>query len=228
MVILRVLKLALEPILPGRQPILSFDCAPIHLQPAAIQLLGELDIWWLLVPKKHTWLFQPLDTHAFMRYKRFIRKQWMDRLIEAAGRRNVYDVVQIVIGAIRFVLQGIKWNHAFLQNGLAEDMKTTSKYILDQLQWKELPLIVPQAPDADMLAQAWPTSRRVPLIEIYTSLGLEPPGPIPYIAGMAPADSILAPLDENDIEDDASDYPEDTAIPPVPPLSDDDMPLVPA
>ena len=122
-VILRVLKLALAPVLPGRQPILSFDCAPLHLQPAVIQLLGELNFWWYLIPKRLTWLYQPLDTPGFTRYKAYIKDRWMDELTASPARRNVYDIVKIVAGAIRSVLQGVKWQHAFAENGLAEDMK---------------------------------------------------------------------------------------------------------
>ena len=110
-VIMRVLKLALGPVLAERQPILSFDCAPIHLAPEVIALLGELDIWWYLIPKKLTWLLQPCDTHAFAKYKRYIRRLWMDKLAASAGRRNVYDIVQIVVGAIRHVLQGLSLIH---------------------------------------------------------------------------------------------------------------------
>ena len=197
-IILRVLKLALGPVLAGRQPILSFDCAPIHLQPDVIALLGELDIWWYLIPKKLTWLFQPCDTHAFAKYKRYIKRLWMDKLSASSGRRNVYEIVQIVVGAIRHVLQGIKWKYAFQENGLTEDMKATSKYILSQLEWKELPPIVARPPSMDMLAKAWPANRRLPVCEIFTSLGLEPPVEMPAVIGAAPQDSILAPSDDGE------------------------------
>ena len=172
-VVLRVLKLALAPILPQRQPILSFDCAPIHLQPEVIRLLGELDLWWYLIPKKLTWLFQPLDTHAFPRYKAYIKRRWMDTLTASCGRRNVQDIVEIVVAAVRYVLQGIRWNHAFADNGLAGDMQRTSKYIRNQLEWKELPAILASPPDVAILQKAWPVSRRLPLAEIFESLGLE-------------------------------------------------------
>ena len=45
------MKLALEPLLATMQPILSFDAAPPHIHPEVIELLGELGIWWLLIPK---------------------------------------------------------------------------------------------------------------------------------------------------------------------------------
>ena len=41
------MKLALD-------PFCSFDAAPLHIHPDVIELLGELDIWWLLIPKKLT------------------------------------------------------------------------------------------------------------------------------------------------------------------------------
>ena len=84
-VIMEILKLALEPLLPSMQPILAFDASPIHLQPGVLQLLGELDIWWLLIPKKLTWLLQPLDTHTFSKYKRHVRNGWIDTLLAQEG-----------------------------------------------------------------------------------------------------------------------------------------------
>ena len=223
--ILKVLKLSLEPVLVTMQPILNFDCAPIHLHGTTIALLGELDIWWFLIPKKLTWLFQPLDTHAFMKYKRYIRHQWMDTLAADAGRRRVFDAVNIVIGAIRKVLQGHRWRHAFNDNGLGDDTSGTSKYIRNQLQWEELPQIVPQPPTQEMLSSAWPVNRRLPLLEIYTSLNLELVDPMPVAVGAAPPDSIMAGADDDEAEADMVDEELDTCIGDMPPISDDDMPL---
>ena len=119
----------------------------------------------------------------------------------------MYEIVQIVVGAIRHVLQGIKWKFAFQDNGLTEDMKATSKYILSQLEWKELPPIVARPPSMDMLSKAWPANRRLPVREIFTSLGLELPVEMPAVVGAAPQDSILAPSDDG--EDQTQDeYPE--------------------
>ena len=112
------------------------------------------------------------------------------------------------------------------ENGLGEDMKTTSKYILNQLEWTEMPPITAQPPNENMLAKAWPLNRRVPLFELFTSMGLEPPTPMPVVAGAAPPDSRLAPADDDEEEIDDTDHPEDFPIAAVSPLSDDDVPLV--
>ena len=224
-IILRVLHLALGPVLAHMQPILSFDCAPIHLHGSTIGLLGELEIWWFLIPKKLTWLLQPLDTHAFMKYKRYIRKRWMDRLAARTGRRNVFDIVQIVLGAIRHVLQGHQWKNAFKENGIGEDSACTSRYIKNQLKWQELPPIVPAPPVQEMLATAWPLNRRLPLLQILTSLGLELPDPMPIAVGAAPPDSIMAGAGADEADVDESAHAADTCMAEASPISDDDIPL---
>ena len=110
------------------QPILAFDAAPLHLHPEVIELLGELGIWWLLIPKKLTWLLQPLDTHTFSKYKRYIRNRWLDTIVAQQGRRNVKDVVVIVVGSIQTVLEGNSWTTVFNANGLAEDTLLAVSY----------------------------------------------------------------------------------------------------
>ena len=96
------------------------------------------------------------------------------------------------------MLQGIKWKYAFQENGLAEDMKATCKYILSQLEWQELPPIVARPPSTVMLAKAWPANRRLPVCDIFTSLGIEPPVEMPAVIGAAAQDSILAPSDDGE------------------------------
>ena len=226
-IIMQILKLALEPLLPAMQPILAFDAAPIHLQPGVLQLLGELDIWWLLIPKKLTWLLQPLDTHTFSKYKRHVRNRWIDTLLAQEGRRNVKDIVHIVIDTIQTVMEGNIWSTAFKANGISEDTAHISQYIKDQLEWPVLPAIVPGPPTVEELTAAWPISRRVPLLEVCTSLGLDVPEAIDPPLGEAAEESFLAPIEDDDecplLEGDVSD----TDLPAVPP-SPDDEPLFPA
>ena len=124
----------LEPVLATMQPILTFDAAPLHIQPSVLELLGELDMWWLLIPKKLTWLFQPLDTHAFGQYKRYTRNRWLDTLLAQQGLRNVKDAILIVINTIRAILEGKSCITAFKANRLAEDIYSASEYIRKQLE----------------------------------------------------------------------------------------------
>ena len=223
-VILKMLKRILEPVLPTMQPILSFDAAPLHLHPEVIELLGELDIWWLLVPKKLTWLLQPLDTHAFSKYKRYMRNRWLDTIVAQEGRRNIKDAVLILISTIQTILEGSSWRTAFDANGLAEDTGSVSKYIKDQLEWPVLPAIVAGPPTEEDLIAAWPVSRRVPLREIFLSLGLDPPEHLALPLGGAEDESFLVPVDDGDDCPLEAFEGGDTDIPPVP-CSPDDLPL---
>ena len=225
-VILQIMRLALEPVLATMQPILSFDAAPIHLHPDVIELLRELGIWWLLIPKKLTWLLQPLDTHGFSKYKRYIRSRWLDTILAQEGRRNVKDVVLIVVHTIRDVLEGISWRKAFKANGIAEDIVHISKYIKNQLEWPVLPAIVASPPTEDDFKSAWPVSRRVPLREIFLSLGLDVPEHLALPFGGAEDESFLVPYED---DDDCPLAALDWADPDLPAsaLSPDDEPLLP-
>ena len=218
--ILKILKLSLQPVLETYQPILSFDAAPLHLHADVIELLGELDMWWLMVPKKLTWLLQPLDTHGFSRYKRFLRSRWLDRIVAMQGRRNIKDAVHNVIDAIRTVLEGNSWKVAFEANGLAETTGSVSKYIRDQLEWPVLPAIDPGPPLEHELREAWPVSRKFPLGKIFASLGLSVPEHVGMIMGAAPEDSFLAAEEEpddtfmEDLYDDETHFPDEAPSPP--------------
>ena len=123
------------------------------------------------------------------------------------------------------VLEGNSWTTVFKANGLAEDTLLVSKYIKDQLEWPELPAIVAGPPTDDDLKRAWSVSRRVPLREIFLSLGLDVPEHLALPFGLAEPESFLAPDDDED-----DDCPiealgwADTEIPPVP-LSPGDEPL---
>ena len=88
-------------------------------------------------------------------------------------------MVLIVVDTIQTVLEGKDWRSAFEANGIAESTIAVSKYILDQLEWAELPAIVAGPPTEEEFKGAWPVSRRVPLREIYISFGLDVPEHIP-------------------------------------------------
>ena len=86
----------------------------------------------------------------------------MDTLLAQEGRRNVKDIVLIVIDTIKTVMEGNSWSMAFKANGISEDTAIISKHIKDQLEWPVLPAIVAGPPTVEELISAWPISRRVP------------------------------------------------------------------
>ena len=116
---------------------------------------------------------------------------------------------------------------AFKANGISEDTANISKYIKDQLEWPVLPAIVAGPPTVEDLISAWPITRRVPLREVCTSLGLDVPEAIDLPLGGGAEESFLAPNEDDEecpyIARDVSD----TDLPAVPP-SPDDQPLIAA
>ena len=64
---------ALRPYLGGLQPFLLLDAVGLHTTPAMMRAFNASRIWPILVPARTTWLLQPLDTDAFMRYKAHLR-----------------------------------------------------------------------------------------------------------------------------------------------------------
>ena len=102
-----------------------------------------------------------------------------------------------------------------------------SKYIKDQLQWPELPPIEAAPPTEDDLKAAWPVSRRVPLREIFLSLGLDVPELLALPLGGAAEESFVEPDgDDDDMPLESLGW-ADTDMPPVP-CSPDDEPLLAA
>ena len=85
-----------------------------------------------------------------------------------------------------------------------------------------LPAIVAGPPTVDELISAWPLSRRVPLREVCTGLGLDVPEAIDLPLGEAAEESFLAPNEDDDeCRYDAGDL-SDTDLPVVPQSSDDE------
>ena len=79
-VILRLLRLVLEPFLGEHQPILLFDACGVHISDEALEELRMQDLWYIVIPARLTWLLQPLDTHCFLKYKRYLKSHFQDAL----------------------------------------------------------------------------------------------------------------------------------------------------
>ena len=94
------------------------------------------------------------------------------------------------------------------------------------MEWPELPAIVAGPPTEEEFKGAWPVSRKVPLREIYISLGLDVPEHLPLAYGAAEADTFLAPDSDDDAPVAALMAP-DTDLP-VAPMSSDDEPILAA
>ena len=72
------------------------------------------------VPASLTRLLQPLDTHAFLKYKRSLRRAYQKAWVR--GRVCDLDIavfLTCVYEVIRTVLQGNAWARAFVEDGFS-------------------------------------------------------------------------------------------------------------
>ncbi len=100
------------------QPVLLMDTSNVHTHKAVLEACRHRGIWPCFVPAGLTWLLQPLDTHVFARYKRFLQRRYAE---EAARRQNprlsTVDILDLACQGTRVILQGHRWADAFDRTG---------------------------------------------------------------------------------------------------------------
>ena len=158
-VILRILGLILRPFMATMQPILSFDAAPLHLVPDVLEEMTRAGIWYLVIPARLTWMLQPLDSHAFILSKNYLRRHFTDAAGDGDTRSFMRRMLDLVINAIRYVLQGHTWQNAFEKNGFAADADLISEFVRHQCGPEPLPPLPLACPSADQLRICWPRNR---------------------------------------------------------------------
>ena len=158
-VILRILGLILRPFMATMQPILSFDAAPLHLVPDVLEEMTRAGIWYLVIPARLTWMLQPLDSHAFILFKNYLRRHFTDAAGDGDTRSFMRRMLDLVINAIRYVLQGHTWQNAFEKNGFAADVDLISEFVRHQCGPEPLPPLPLACPSADQLRICWPRNR---------------------------------------------------------------------
>ena len=169
-VINRLIRASLEPFMARYQPIVYFDTAPAHMRPEVLHDLPGLGLWYALIPPRMTWMLQPLDSHAFQKYKWYLKTNFQNELAEGADRVAIEYMVGLVVRAIRYVLQRYRWAPAFEQNGLTGDHTKVSAYIRRHIQTEVLEPFSTDAPTMDALRLCWPRARVFPIAEVMDSL----------------------------------------------------------
>lgn len=183
MKIISMLAVALRPHMPLLQPILMMDACRVHCPPEVLYRCLALQIWPVIVPARLTWLLQPLDTHAFQKYKAFLKKVCQAARVAAASRElSVADFVASMCSTIRHVLQGNVWASAFDADGFGCQQQQLSDYVQRQLQITE-PLRLPTSlPSEESLKVCFPKGAKVPRLALLRPLQPSPkaaalPGP---------------------------------------------------
>ena len=109
----------------NKQVILIMDAAKCHISPKVLELAASLRIWVCIVPTDTTWLLQPLDVSVFSHYKRFLRNQFRDCLIDQ-GHVTDRDWLHMITTVATDFLQSSDWASAFNSLGLLGDRANIS------------------------------------------------------------------------------------------------------
>ena len=150
--IIKLLGRLLAPHLAGLQPVLSMDCAKIHLHRSVVRACASAGIWYCLVPAKLTWLLQPCDTHLFARYKRHLKAAFYEHMADAGpSAATAASMVMAVCQTIREVMQGCKWASAFDATGCSSSQDRVQDTILRELQRAALPEFLSAEPPVGYL-----------------------------------------------------------------------------
>ena len=130
--VVQLLARALSRVIPRRRVMLLLDACPIHMGQGFLRACARRGILVHYVPAKLTWLLQPLDTHAFARFKVFVGCEYRQEVMRN-GHCELAAMVRIVARAVRKILQGVKWAYAFDGNGFGKSQREVRKTVLDVL-----------------------------------------------------------------------------------------------
>ena len=156
------LRIALEPFIAQRQPLLIMDTARIHLAPLALRALSRANIWTVLVPPSMTFLLQPLDTDIFALLKAAIQNEYQNaRVASGVASPSVVTLATCVATGIQNVLCAREWGRAFARNGYGDQQRTLGDRVKTALQYAQAPILLGALPSDDQLRVCLPRRSRV-------------------------------------------------------------------
>ena len=194
-VIVRWLALALRPHIANLQPVLFLDAVRLHTTPSVVLACNRAGIWVLVVPAKTTWLLQPLDTHAFLPFKAWLREAYQRARIEAvAGDLNVEQFLGCLYSAIRQVLQGRRWAAAFDANGFSDRQSQVSRFVRSSLGIgpEDLLQVPSSRPTVEQLQDCFPRNARVPVAALWRPFDGPPAAPAASASSSRSSSSAVA------------------------------------
>ena len=157
--LINVLGEALKPFASTCRFVLLMDAAKIHLGKRVVQACTRHSIHLMYVPASMTSLLQPLDTHCFSLYKRFISRQYEEALVNSdSGEVSTFSFLKILITAVENVIQARDWKQAFLQTGFGNLQQELSGSLRMKLQLEALPVLQPSLPTLEELAVIYPSN----------------------------------------------------------------------
>ena len=163
--VVRALAAALGPELAARRVLLLLDACKIHMGAGFLRACNARGILVHYVPSKLTWLLQPLDTHAFARFKMAIGCQYRHEIMKH-GQCELSAMLRIVANVVRKILQGVRWSYAFDANGFGRHQAEVRKTILDVLDQESAVGASSQLPTYHQFTLIFPRRAAMPLADL--------------------------------------------------------------
>ena len=164
--IIKILAKFLKDYLKTHQIILKVDAAQSHCTYEVWHAFRAWRIWAILVPASTTWLLQVLDAYGFANYKNGLRALLVfARSKSPTGTVDITNFVHIVDEVIDYFLNNTLWADKFdaLGYGLKETAQTkVRKFVCDNLEIAEPPLVPRGEPDIAEWWQLFPRNRHPP------------------------------------------------------------------
>ena len=167
-VIIALLGEILKPFLGTVQPILLMDALPAHIAPKVFRAATRCGIWVVIVPAKLTWLIQPADTHAFYKYKMYLKKRYAEaRARSADGELQLREVLKAINDGVRYVFQAHDWSKAFDENGFGQQQRLLRTSVAAEAGLTMPVVIPPNLPSLAQMRSIWRGGTDVPIEAVF-------------------------------------------------------------
>lgn len=168
--LLGVLAKALQPFQAEYQPILSLDACKTHLNEKVWRKAAACNILMHAIPAKATYCLQPLDCYVFALLKGELKVASQAYCIGAATADVTLEgTVLALLQAIRKVLLGRKWTHAFEKLGLSGNQHTVSERLLKRIGDAYTPNQEASFPTLQDLQHCFPKRANIPIDAVFSS-----------------------------------------------------------
>lgn len=166
--IVRRLGVILAPFMAEYQPVLLLDACRVHLAKRVFDAAAAARVWVVVIAAKMTGVIQPLDTHAFLRFKLYLQQAYQRaRLTTADGAIGISQLIPCVCEAIRHVLQAHCWGVAFDHDGFGPSQAGVSERVRRRLEVHALPDIPAIRPSLEQLKTCFPKRAIVPVKSVW-------------------------------------------------------------
>lgn len=166
--IVALLAECLKDVLETHYVILSMDACRVHLAGDVADACARAGIHIMYIAASTTAFLQPLDTHVFAKYKRWLWQAVESKQLSSAdGALTHVEMMELMCAGIQ-VLEGQSWATAFAHDGLC-GQASLSKSLKSRLQIPAggAPSVPCCLPTLEQLQAIWPKGADIPVHAIF-------------------------------------------------------------